>query len=73
MTIIASCGHTLKEIEGVGVSCSLKGLTRANEPCIMFVSYCFACYEYAVAEGIVLYTEEHERAWMNGEEDDTLD
>jgi len=68
MPVVATCGHTLKEIEGLGVTCSLKGLTKANERCIMYSSYCFACYEYAVAEGRVLYTEEHEDAWLDGEQ-----
>lgn len=70
MSVVATCGHTLKEIEGLGVTCSLKGFTRENERCIMFVSYCFTCYENAVLEGDVLYTEEHEHAWLDGKDDE---
>ena len=70
MTIIATCGHRLKEIEGLGVNCSVRGLTRANERCIMRVSYCFACYERAVSDRDVLYTQEHKDAWLDGEENE---
>ena len=43
MTIIASCGHTLTEVEGQGVLCSTKGYTREGNRAVSYGSYCFAC------------------------------
>ena len=65
MTIIASCGHTLTEVEGQGVLCSTKGYTREGERTVRFGSYCFACYKELVCNDEVLLTEEAEEEWMN--------
>ena len=65
MSIIASCGHKLTEVEGLGVTCSTRGYTREGERTVRFGTYCFACYKKLVCNDEVLLREEAEEEWMN--------
>lgn len=65
MTIIASCGHTLTEVEGLGVTCSKKDYTREGNRAVRYGAYCFACYKELVSSDEVLLTQEAEEEWMN--------
>ena len=65
MSIIASCGHKLTQVEGLGVTCGTRGYTREGERTVRYGTYCFACYKEFVCNDEVLLTEEAEEEWMN--------
>jgi len=67
MTIKATCGHTLTEVEGLGVTCTRKGTNRRGEKCLRHETLCFRCYREAVQRDEVLLTEEAETAWLESE------
>lgn len=69
--IFATCGHKLKEVEGLGVNCTVKGYTRDGSHSLNFVTYCFDCYKQAIINDEVLLTEEAEDEWLYGQEDRT--
>ena len=78
MSIVATCGHTLDKIEGLGVTCARKGVNRQGENVVEHVTLCFSCYRSAVMRDEILLSEEAENAWLDGEypdgrEDLTLD
>ena len=64
MTVVASCGHTLTEEEGLGINCSLKSVDREFNRSIDYVSYCKQCYAEAVAKDAVLENSEEEYLWL---------
>ena len=64
MSIIATCGHQLKEVEGLGVDCSMQSYSREGNRAVDYVTYCFKCYKEAIAEDLVLLTEEAEDEWL---------
>ena len=64
MTVVASCGHTLTEEEGLGINCSLKSVDREFNRSIDYVSYCKQCYAEAVAKDAVLENTEDEYLWL---------
>ena len=68
MTIIASCGHTLTDIEGQGVLCSRRDYSREGNRASSYGSYCFACYKELVIEDEVLLTKEAEDEWLYGDD-----
>ena len=65
MTVIASCGHALTPIEGLGVNCSTKDYTREGDRAVRYGAYCFACYKDLVYNDEALLTEEAEEEWLN--------
>ena len=67
MTIKATCGHTLTEVEGLGVTCTRKGTDREGEKCLRHETLCFRCYREAVQRDEVLLTAEAETAWLESE------
>ena len=78
MSIVATCGHTLTKVEGLGVTCARRGVDRQGKNVVEHVTLCFSCYRSAVMRGEILLSEEAEDAWLDGEyadgrEDLTLD
>ena len=67
--IFATCGHKLKDIEGLGVTCTVKHFSRDGSRALSFVTYCFDCYKQAIINDEVLLTEEAEEEWMNEDQD----
>lgn len=70
MTVIASCGHTLREDEGdggMGWSLAIKSHSREWDRAVMYGVYCTACRDRYMAEGLVLLSEKAERRWLDDE------
>ena len=65
--ITLTCGHSIDNIDR-GISCSVKGYTRENTPCVHHVVYCEGCYMDSLEAGEVLITEADEMTWLKDNE-----
>jgi hypothetical protein len=43
MSIIATCGHKLKEWEELGIHVEYTDYQRDNSPCTVYATYCIDC------------------------------
>ena len=65
MPIIASCGHTLSESEGMGISLAIKGQSKDGSRCIRYIVACQKCATRYMADGQVLETKQDEYNYLN--------
>ena len=67
MTITATCGHPIPEIdEKYSVTC--KERTREGERCLSFEVVCLDCQKLYRKWGQILDTEAVQQAWLHGED-----
>jgi hypothetical protein len=69
MAIIASCGHTIGELDHLR-QISIKAWDCGSEGWVKAVyhsSVCESCYQEYEAEGDILYTEQEELDWLKGD------
>ena len=66
MTIIATCGHEIPDFDEK-YNITRKGYTREGERCLVHAVICTVCKHYRY-EGDILDTEEEERVWLHGKE-----
>ena len=65
MTVIATCGHAVKDLDDL-VDLSLASYARDGGRAVSFVSYCSECAELARRDGEVLYDQGEENKWLGG-------
>lgn len=66
MTVVASCGHTLSEEEGLGITVFTKGYCKEGKKTIDYKSLCIKCFKYYSENNLVLNTDNEKNTWVNG-------
>lgn len=63
MTIIASCGHEVRDIDDL-FDLQLKEYHRDNTPCITYGVYCESCAIQKEEDGCVIHNKKEECDWL---------
>ena len=65
MTIIATCGHEIPEVDDQ-YSITCKERTREGERCLSYEVVCLKCQKLFREWDLILDTEAEEQAWLEG-------
>lgn len=63
MTIIASCGHEVKNFDALH-HVSIKDYARDFTKCVKHMSICSTCLRLHQTEHAILYSKEAENEWL---------
>jgi hypothetical protein len=64
MTIIATCGHTLTNEEGLGTTIAVKGYEN-GEHIISYPTVCDKCLKWYEKRHLILKTKKQQKQWLN--------
>jgi hypothetical protein len=64
MTIIASCGHEIKNYDE-GRMCGLREFNRSGDHVVCFRFVCAKCFNTYAEEGMLITNIEEEQEWIN--------
>ena len=64
-SIVASCGHTLKDDEGMGFGTAVAATDREGERCVLLDSCCLSCLKKRRKWKYFLKTKAEQRAWID--------
>lgn len=64
MSIIATCGHELTLIEGLGKTIAIKDYNKDGSRAISHVTFCDKCVESHYENDLVLRTKQDENRWI---------
>ena len=64
MTIIATCGHKLKESEGMGTTIAVKDYSKDGSRAVAWITVCDKCLKWYKRKKLILKTEKEENKWL---------
>ena len=64
MTIIASCGHKVEDIDDLH-NVAIKDYARNFSKAVSYMSICQKCLEFYKKENLLLNTEKEELEWLS--------
>ncbi len=65
MSVIATCGHTLTEKEGLGVTIAIKDHCKDGSQAISYPTLCNKCLKWYKKKNLELKTKQEQEDWLN--------
>lgn len=62
--VIASCGHTLADKEGLGIGIQIKEWAKDGSPAVVYMNVCKKCFKVYEKKELLLKTKKAEEKWL---------